>query len=117
MPSRTVRAKRRAEAFGYSGAHFTLEEWERLLEACGRRCLACGSGEDLTVDHIVPLSLGGSNAITNIQPLCEECNGRKGLVVMDYRAPIRRRRGRFQYDWKTTAHNTQERRLDKHEQA
>jgi|ERR687896_2491691 5-methylcytosine-specific restriction endonuclease McrA len=91
MPSRSARAKRRAEAFGYSGAHFTLEEWEGLLASCGHRCLSCGSVEDLTADHIHPLSLGGSNAITNIQPLCEECNGRKGLVMVDYRPPVLRR--------------------------
>ncbi|MCX6236987.1 MAG: HNH endonuclease [Bacteroidia bacterium] len=29
-------------------------------------------------DHIVPLSLGGSNDVTNIQLLCKECNRNKG---------------------------------------
>jgi 5-methylcytosine-specific restriction endonuclease McrA len=50
-------------------------------------CLACGSHEPeaLTVDHIVPLSLRGSNAITNVQPLCEPCNNTKGARVRDYR--------------------------------
>jgi 5-methylcytosine-specific restriction endonuclease McrA len=40
---------------------------------------------DLTADHNVQLSLGGSNAISNIQPLCGECNGAKGLATTDYR--------------------------------
>jgi 5-methylcytosine-specific restriction endonuclease McrA len=78
-------AKRRAAAFGYSGPHFTKEQWLELLEACGHRCLACGATESVSVDHIVPLSLGGSNAITNIQPLCATCNSLKGAAVRDYR--------------------------------
>jgi 5-methylcytosine-specific restriction endonuclease McrA len=47
--------------------------------------LRCGVVEDLTVDHIVPLALGGSNAIENIQPLCHDCNGIKGCETTDYR--------------------------------
>jgi 5-methylcytosine-specific restriction endonuclease McrA len=85
MPSREERAQRRAKAFGYEGEGFTLEEWESLLERYGRACVACGVDEDLSVDHIVPLSLGGSNAITNIQPLCVPCNLVKGATVRDYR--------------------------------
>jgi 5-methylcytosine-specific restriction endonuclease McrA len=69
------RAKQRAAAAGYKGPHFTGAEWLALVEACGGACLACGVVEDLTVDHIVPLSLGGSNAIGNIQPLCAACPG------------------------------------------
>ena len=48
--------------------------------------MRCGStDEDLTVDHIVPLALGGSNTIDNIQPLCSACNGIKGCETTDYR--------------------------------
>jgi 5-methylcytosine-specific restriction endonuclease McrA len=85
MPSRTERSKRRAAAHGYSGEHFTLEEWEALVELYGRRCLRCGAREPLSVDHITPLCLGGSNTIANIQPLCEPCNSLKGASVRDYR--------------------------------
>jgi 5-methylcytosine-specific restriction endonuclease McrA len=79
-------ARRRALAFGYEGEHFTLEEWLALVDFYGGRCLRCSTREKLSVDHIVPLSLGGSNDIDNIQPLCEGCNGEKGLDSTDYRA-------------------------------
>jgi 5-methylcytosine-specific restriction endonuclease McrA len=85
MPTRERRASKRAAAYGYAGEHFSLEQWAALLEACGYRCLRCGTHEDLSSDHIVPLSLGGANSIDNIQPLCEPCNSAKGLAVRDYR--------------------------------
>jgi 5-methylcytosine-specific restriction endonuclease McrA len=85
VPTRDQRARQRTAAHGYSSKHFTLEEWEGLLELYGQRCLRCGAPEPLSVDHIVPLSLGGSNAIENVQPLCEMCNNIKGARVRDYR--------------------------------
>jgi 5-methylcytosine-specific restriction endonuclease McrA len=91
MDRQVSRAKYRARARGYEGGHFTVLEWRALVEACGGRCLACGVAkpEDLTVDHVVPLALGGSNIIENIQPLCTVCNGIKGSEVIDYRSEAR----------------------------
>jgi len=45
---------------------------------------ACGfqfAYEDLTLDHIVPRSQGGTNHINNFWLMCQECNRSKGDTV------------------------------------
>jgi 5-methylcytosine-specific restriction endonuclease McrA len=48
-------------------------------------CLACGATEQLQVDHVVPVGLGGSHDISNLQTLCGRCNRRKRLDTTDHR--------------------------------
>lgn len=65
---------------GASGRH-SAKEWRELLDRTGHRCVKCGTPESeakLTRDHIVPITLGGTNDISNIQPLCGRCNFSKG---------------------------------------
>lgn len=55
--------------------------WRRLREQVIRRdgcCQQCGTEERLSVDHIVPRHLGGSDAMDNLQVLCSQCNSSKG---------------------------------------
>lgn len=40
-------------------------------------CSKCGSIRHLTLDHIVPLSAGGTNKLNNIQVLCWKCHIKK----------------------------------------
>ena len=47
----------------------------------GHRCAECGSADDLSLDHIVPWSLGGSDGPDNLQTLCRPCNSSKGARV------------------------------------
>lgn len=64
---------------------FTLKEWQVLCDQYFQVCLRCLKSRPLTKDHVVPLSKGGVNWITNIQPLCKECNSAKGTKSTDYR--------------------------------
>ena len=41
------------------------------------RCRNCGSARRLEVDHIIPISRGGSSEEDNLQTLCRLCNRRK----------------------------------------
>lgn len=41
-------------------------------------CVNCGSRRHLTVDHVVPVSKGGTDDRANLQTLCRSCNSRKG---------------------------------------
>lgn len=43
----------------------------------GLRCVECGVTERLTIDHIHPVSKGGTNDPINLQTLCHRCNSRK----------------------------------------
>jgi len=44
----------------------------------GAACELCGSRERLAVDHVVPRSLGGSDARGNLRVLCAHCHARHG---------------------------------------
>ena len=57
---------------------FTGNELKTKFKILGNKCVHCGTEDNLTVDHIRPLKLGGTNNIDNIQSLCKSCNSRKG---------------------------------------
>lgn len=44
----------------------------------GWTCQYCGSRSNLTVDHVIPRSKGGSSSWDNIVASCAPCNRRKG---------------------------------------
>ncbi len=49
----------------------------QVLASYNGRCALCGATSKerrIEVDHIVPRSKGGSNDISNLQALCDECN-------------------------------------------
>lgn len=81
-------ARRRLSRLNFSGS-YTIDEWLDLCDWFGNVCLCCGAKE-VVRDHVIPLSLGGVDALTNLQPLCSKCNTRKGgTQITDYRDPKR----------------------------
>jgi 5-methylcytosine-specific restriction endonuclease McrA len=61
----------------------TTNEWLLVLSLYGEACVYCGSTEaKLTMDHIIPLSLGGLHEATNLAPACHQCNCSKGTRIV-----------------------------------
>jgi hypothetical protein len=57
------------------------EVQQKVWAADGFRCRYCGAkmGERLlTIDHFIPLELGGANDTTNYLTACKKCNKNKG---------------------------------------
>lgn len=56
----------------------TAAQWREIKEHYGHRCVYCGKQQQrLTMDHLTPLSRGGSHTASNIVPACRSCNSRK----------------------------------------
>lgn len=73
VDSRTGTTVKRAEI---------ARDYDRIFLDLGRRdgfhCQHCRETRNLEIDHVVPLSRGGSNDFGNLQILCKSCNCRKG---------------------------------------
>lgn len=76
-----LKARRYARKKNAEGSH-TLQEWEDLIIKFDNKCAFCKQAKKLTKDHIIPLSKGGSDFITNIQPLCKNCNSKKHNKIL-----------------------------------
>jgi 5-methylcytosine-specific restriction endonuclease McrA len=54
----------------------------RIWDKCGGRCHYCGCELHpfwtFTIDHLIPKSRGGTNAIENLVAACPDCNHAKG---------------------------------------
>jgi 5-methylcytosine-specific restriction endonuclease McrA len=57
----------------------------RRMKAAQPWCTYCGTpateGNPLTIDHIVPLSRGGTNQLSNLTVACARCNRAKSDAV------------------------------------
>ena len=53
----------------------------QVFESNAYRCVLCQDYKNLVIDHILPLSKGGSDDISNLQTLCWSCNSIKSNKV------------------------------------
>ncbi len=75
-----VHGSRRRALQRESAENFTQADIDRRLFQQNGKCAVCKKKitEQYHIDHIIPLSRGGSNAAKNIQLLCPGCNLKKG---------------------------------------
>jgi len=51
---------------------------KNILKRDASSCQYCGSGSDLTIDHVIPKSRGGPDTWENLVTACNSCNHKKG---------------------------------------
>jgi 5-methylcytosine-specific restriction endonuclease McrA len=78
------RNRRRAWKLNSLVNDFTVLNWVECLKKFNNKCAYCGSKDKkIHQEHVVPLSKGGSNTITNIIPACERCNLSKSNTLIE----------------------------------
>jgi 5-methylcytosine-specific restriction endonuclease McrA len=89
---RHQRARRKGREYG-KPITWTWSDFMRMAAAFDYCCAYCGTKPGrLDPDHVVPLSRGGANAITNLLPTCASCNSDKSALSLDVWAEARARR-------------------------
>ncbi len=74
-----LRVRRTKEQAHYQTAAWRLIRAAVLIrDACVcRSCDRVTIGKAAHIDHVLPLELGGSDALSNLQTLCSKCHGKK----------------------------------------
>lgn len=65
---------------------YTREERKIIYDKSYGRCELCGKRlvfEEMTLDHIIPISLGGADNMDNLQAACYSCNQFKSNILPD----------------------------------
>jgi len=60
------------------GTRLWMKIRERILIRDGYCCQYCGSENATTVDHVIPISKGGTDDPENLVAACSRCNYSKG---------------------------------------
>ena len=68
--------RRRTKKLNAPG-HSTAEQIRARIEYYGSKCYLCRVAPYQHLDHVIPLSRGGSNWPANIRPACSPCNLKK----------------------------------------
>ena len=55
----------------------------RIFERDGYECRSCEANSSLEIDHVIPISRGGSSDDDNLQVLCASCNRSKGTKTLE----------------------------------
>lgn len=80
-PDKRADMKLRRRARIAQNAVYEVSE-EFLARLYSSPCVACGETQNITADHIIPVSRGGEHSESNLQPLCGSCNSSKRDLTM-----------------------------------
>ena len=65
----------------YERSRITKAVRDTVYMRDGYKCRYCGSGYEIQIDHIHPVSRGGTSDYSNLQVLCRSCNMSKGAKL------------------------------------
>jgi 5-methylcytosine-specific restriction endonuclease McrA len=65
-----------------AGGKVTKKDADNLFEKHNKICYYCKVNKATSIDHIIPISRGGSNDINNLVPACISCNSKKGNKLL-----------------------------------
>jgi 5-methylcytosine-specific restriction endonuclease McrA len=86
LPQSEVKAVRSLQheiGISTSNRRYLSAELRRLIWARDQgRCHNCGSTRYIEIDHIIPISLGGSDEADNLRLLCRPCNQRSAIETL-----------------------------------
>jgi 5-methylcytosine-specific restriction endonuclease McrA len=71
------------------GGGVSQRDWDRAVASYDGKCAYCNERPEgaLSMDHVVPVSRGGSHSIGNIVPACLSCNSsKKDRLLIEWRA-------------------------------
>jgi 5-methylcytosine-specific restriction endonuclease McrA len=66
--------RRKALERGSIGIHVKGRQVARRFAEFGDCCAYCGSTGDLHIEHVIPISKGGTHVLSNVVPACRACN-------------------------------------------
>lgn len=81
MGKRTSRRKK----FSQEDLLFYKLDRERIWKEQGERCKYCNvklSKDELTMDHVIPISVTGFHSVLNCVVACADCNHEKGDTIL-----------------------------------
>jgi len=68
------------------GSIFAISKKD-LKKLYSSNCVNCGTHENISLDHIIPISRGGRHSVGNLQAMCRSCNSSKrDKLMVEFRA-------------------------------
>lgn len=65
----------------WASRYISKEVREIILKRDNYKCVFCAASSALEIDHVIPVSKGGTSEQNNLQVLCRSCNRKKRASV------------------------------------